>query len=241
MAILEVVKDDYQGKKNNRRNTTIEEDDTLNNLNRKGSSSFDFSKDRNPEMAFGRLKKERGICGAIVSTIINCLIFIGVTAGAVFAVLKYFNFDITFFPEKNYYSVNAFNLEMMKFLLILFILLILSCFLCSLFVNISIRFRFRESYLKPSNVYVYDTFLMVLNIILFVFIAVVFFYIVNNYNNILSKWYADNILDSGVNLGILEVFKYVIVIIVAVFISLNSLIGIKITYKKNKFIFENHL
>ena len=95
--------------------------------------------------------------------------------------------------------------------------------------------------MNTSNVYVYDTFLIVLNIFVFVMIAVGFFTVFNNYSDILTNWYAKDIIDTNANLGVIEAFKYVIVVIVAIFISLNSLIGIKITYEKNKFIFENHL
>ena len=84
-------------------------------------------------------------------------------------------------------------------------------------------------------------FICILNVLLYTLLAVVFFNVINNYNILFIEWYGKNMIDPEASLDILGVFKYVVVIVVAVFMSLNSFRGIGITHKKNKFIFENHL
>ena len=110
-----------------------------------------------------------------------------------------------------------------------------------IFINLSVKIRFRKSYLSKTNVYIYGMFICILNVLLYTLLAVVFFNIINSYNTLFVEWYGKNMIDPEASLDILGIFKYVIVVVVAVFMSLNSFRGIAIIHKKNQFIFENHL
>ncbi|MBE6145591.1 MAG: hypothetical protein IKM55_01865 [Bacilli bacterium] len=249
MAIIEILKQgevdgsDIKYKKNAAKPKikSADKEVSLNSLNKKKTSSFDFSKNDNPEMAYGKLKTERGIVGIILSTLFMVLLLGGGLIGIIFGLLKIFDMKIVLFQKKNFYSVQIFNSEFGIFLLTLLALLIIVSIVFVIIINLSVKVRFRKSYLSKTNVYVYDTFLVVLNILIFSIIGLVFFLITDGYYKEFSSWISEGLLPLGVKLDIMNLFKYVIVIISAIFMSLNSFRGIAITHKKNEFIFRNHL
>lgn len=243
MSILSVVKtssnEDIDTKVNKPKG--VNKDLSLNHLNQNTSYSFDFGKNNNPEMAFGRLKTERGITGIIFSTLFTVLIIIGLIAGLVFAFFKFTDYTFVLFEEKSYYSLQYFNSELGKLLLLLFALLFLICIICVFIINFAVKIRFRKSYLSKTNVYIYDIFIGILNALVFSLIAYCFFVVINNYHAVFTEWLGKKMIDPEVNFTILSIYKYLIVIVAAVFVALNSLRGIAITHEKNKFVFENHL
>jgi hypothetical protein len=161
--------------------------------------------------------------------------------GGGFLLLKILELKIELFHEKNFYSLQTFNSDLGALLLTITSFIFIVSIILVIFTNLSVKIRFRKSYLSKSNVYVYDTFLIVLNILIFSIIGFVFFRITDNYYSIFTGMINDGIVDPEANLGILNLFKYLIVIISSLFISLNSFRGITITHKKNEFIFRNHL
>lgn len=249
MAIIEILKQgevdgsDIKYKKNAAKPKikSIDKEVSLNSLNKKKTGSFNFSKNDNPEMAYGKLKTERGIIGIIISTLLMVFGVGGALIGIVHVLLKIFDLKIVLFQNKNFYSMNEFESELGLFLLTILVLLIIVSIVFVLIINLSVKIRFRKSYLSKTNVYVYDTFLIMLNILVFTIIGVIFFRITDGYYKDFSNWIDVGILDPETNLGIIGLFKYLIVIVSALFISLNSYRDISIVHKKNDFIFRNHL
>ena len=195
----------------------------------------------NPEMAYGKLKTERCIMGIIVSTLLMFFGIGGALIGIVYALLKVFDLKIVLFQKKEFLFDKSVWVWIRYFLLAVLALLIIVSVVFVLIINFSVKVRFRKSYLSKSNVYVYDTFLIMLNILVFTIIGFVFFLITDGYYKEFSTWIENGVLDPETNLGIIGLFKYLIVIVSALFISLNSYRGISITHKKNDFIFRNHL
>ena len=249
MAIIEVLKqgdvdgNDIKYKKNESKPKikTADKEITLNSLNKKKTSNFNFVKNDNPEMAFGALKTERGIVGAILSTLFMLVILVIVFFGGGFLLLKILELKIELFHEKNFYSLQTFNSDLGALLLTITSFILIVSIILVIFTNLSVKIRFRKSYLSKTNVYVYDTFLIVLNTLVFSIIGFIFFRITDGYYNEFKMWISNGTIDPEVNLNIMNLFKYLIVIISALFISLNSIRGISITHKKNEFIFKNHL
>lgn len=56
----------------------------------------------NPEMAYGKLKIERGIMGIIVSTLLMLFGIGGALIGIVYALLKVFDLKIVLFQKKEF-------------------------------------------------------------------------------------------------------------------------------------------
>lgn len=242
MSVVDKLKHNTEdNKQQSSKPRNIDKGMSLNHLNQNASSTFDFGKNSNPGIGFGNQKTERGITGIIFSTIFIVLLLIGIVAGAVFAFFKFTDYKFIFFEEKNYYSLQYFNSELGKLLLLLLALLLLICIVCVFIINFAVKGRFKNSYLSKTNVYIYDIFIGMLNVLIFSLIAYGFFIVINNYHAEFTKWVAEKMVDPEVKFDILNLYKYLIVIIVAIFIALNSLRGIAITYEKNKFMFENHL
>ena len=249
MAIIGIVKQveldgsDKKYKKNapKPKVKSVDKEVSLNSLNLNTKKTYDFGKDKNPEMAYGKLKTERGITRTIFSTIFNVFFFIAIVVGGVFAFFKISGLSFNLFELRDYYTLQQFNSDLGKFILILLGMLMVSSFLMLIFINLSVKIRFRKSYLSKTNVYIYGMFICILNVLLYTLLAVVFFNIINSYNTLFVEWYGKNMIDPEASLDILGIFKYVIVVVVAVFMSLNSFRGIAIIHKKNQFIFENHL
>ncbi len=249
MAIIEVLKQadvdgsDIKYKKNAAKPKikSADKEVSLNNLNKKATYAYDFGKDTNPEMAYGKLKTERSIVTAILSTVFMSLIIFGVLFGGIFGLFKLFDLELVLFHEKNYYSLDMFNSELLNFLLTFIVLLLVVSFIAVIIINLSVKVRFRKAYLSKSNVYVYDVFLGMFNVLIFTVIGYIFFVILDGYNKDFMSLIDKGIVSSEVKLDILGVFRYLIVIISAVFMSLNTIRGISIAHKKNEFIFKNHL
>ena len=160
--------------------------------------------------------------------------------GGIFSVFRIFDLRFVLFDEKKYYSFSAFNSELGRCLLTLLVLLIIISFIFVLFINISVKIKFKKAYLSKSNVYVYDLFICMFYILVFSIIGFVFFTILNNYYIDFGLWIRKGKVDPEVNLGIVNIFKYVIVIVTSLFISFNSIKGVSITNKMNNFVLKSH-
>lgn len=246
MSIIEIVKDEKEEVKveeaEKKPNTkTFEEEITLDSLNSKKRETIKFTHNNNVSNKNGENKEECSIIGSIFFTLLIVLIVSGILIGGSLILLNVLDLKIELFQKNNYYSVEMFNSALAMFLITIFIFMVIISIIFVLIINTSVKLRFRKRYLSKTNVYLYDAFLCTLNVFVFSIIGVVFFVILNNYNNDFASWIKDGIVDPGVRLDIVNVFKYVIVVISALFISLNSLRGISIVHKKNDFIFQNHL
>ncbi len=201
---------------------------------------FDFGRE-SAGMDDGRLKTEMSLARAIFATIMALAIVIGVLVGIYFVVTNVLDFHFELFAEKNYYTDEFYYSELRSCLILLSAFLIGICLLLTLFINASITGRFKKRYLKKLNIYLYDGLVVFLNILLFVIVGVIYFDIINGLYSDFSTWVKDGSLSSEVNINIINWFKYAVVVIVSLFLSLNSISGIGIVHKKNRFVFEETL
>ncbi len=213
---------------------------SLNNSN--DEYKFDFG-NNSAGMSNGKLKNEIGIVAACIRTAISSLIKLAVFVGIIYVVLKYVKLDIDLscFSGKAYLTESSYWDEFLKVGLILGLSLFIVCFMSKLFINGSIKKTLKKNYLSKLNTYIYDGFVAVYNVIIYVLVAVCYFMIINNIFDKIEKLKDAGKIIEGVNIELFNLFKYGVVVIVAIFIALNILKGISIAYKKNKFVFEEQL
>lgn len=246
MSIIEIVKDENEEVKNGEIETkqnvkTFEDEITLECLNSKKREVNKITHSKNLATMNRNNKEESSIIESILATLLMVFFIGGIIVGGSLVLLNVLDLKIELFEKNNYYSVEMFNSSLAMFLITILIFMTILSIVFVFIINTSVKLRFRKQYLSKTNVYVYDAFLCTLNVFVFSIIGVIFFVILNNYNNDFTAWIKEGIVDPGVKLDIVNAFKYVIVVIAALFISLNSLRGISIVHKKNDFIFQNHL
>ena len=108
-------------------------------------------------------------------------------------------------------------------------------------INGSIKSVFKRKYLNKVNVYIYDVFSVILNIIMYSVTSSVCFYYLNMYYDRLEKWQEIGRLVKNANIEIINWFKYAVVIVVAIFIAVNSLKSISIIHSRNEFRLEDEI
>lgn len=175
-----------------------------------------------------------GICiGATIGEIMIVLVIIYLL---ILVALNVFHFKVNIFPLLEEYSLKEYNMAIRRCFVMLSGFLIAICLVLKFVINNAIKTRFVKKYLKKLNVYLYDVFILVINTGLYIFIAWIFFKIVNDIHaDILLMNFIEN-----VNVDTINIFKYVIVVIIAIFGVLNSFAGIGINHQRNKFVLEDY-
>lgn len=216
---------------------------SLNSLNNSNDEyQFDFG-NNSAGMSDGKLKNEIGIVRACIKTTINSIIKTTIFIGIIYIILKYakLNIDLSCFSGKAYLTESSYWDEFLKVGLILGLSLFIMCFMIKFFINGSIKKTLKKNYLSKMNTYIYGGFVVIYNIIVYVLVSVGYFLIINNIFDKIEKLKDGGKIVEGVDIELFSLFKYGVVIIIAVFIALNILRGISIIYKKNKFVFEEQL
>lgn len=216
---------------------------SLNSLNNSNKEyHFDFG-NNSAGMNNGKLKNEIGIMPACIKTAISSIIKIVVFIGIIFLVLKYakLDIDLSWFSEKSYLTKDSFWDEFLRVGLIMGLSLLIICFITKLFINSSIKRVLKKNYLSRMNTYIYDGFIAVYNVIIYVILAFIYFININKTYKVLEKLRDSKLIVEGINIELFNLFKYGVVIVISVFIALNVLRGISIIYKNNKFVFEEQL
>ena len=177
------------------------------------------------------IKSEITITEAIIEisailAILILLVFIGCNIS---------NFKFTLFTKLDEYTLSTYNAAVRRSFVLLSSALVIICFVVKFVINNAIRGRFRKKYLRKINIYIYDAFITIINLTLYILIAFFFFYLVNEINIIIQN---GNFIEE-VNKETINIFKYVIVIVITIFGVLNSFSGISIIHKKNKFVLED--
>lgn len=211
--------------------------DSLNRLNNADKGyNYDFGnsgKNKNKE----RLKNERTILSACLFTFFRVFIGILVFVGLFFLVTSFLDFE--FFYQQSSYTTKEFNEELRNCIILLFSSLLIVCVILKVYINSVVRACFKKKYLSKFNIYIYDVFLVLLNVISYILLAVIYFYIINGIYGDFKSWLDLGIISKEGNIEIINWFKYVVVVMISIFMSVNSFTGFSIVYKKNKFIFED--
>ena len=182
------------------------------------------------------IKSEVKITTICVKTVIEISVILAIIIALVFVSTNIFNYKVTLFTKLDEYTLKDYNAEVRRSFALLSGALVAICFIVKIVINNAIRGRFSKKYLKKINIYIYDGFIVLINVILYILIAAFFFYLVNEINIIIQN----GKFIEEVNKDTINIFKYVIVIVITIFGVLNSFNGISIIHKKNKFVLEDY-
>ena len=242
MALVGIERIDDNKNKNNTDNNAMNRLTEMNNLNNI-NDKFSYREAGNVDssgMYKGRLKVEDSVLSMSLSTLVGLLIFYTIIAAIIFFTLYFTKYKVEFFPILDSYSIDQYNTGLLRAVLILFGLLIFACFFVKISINSSIKKKLRKNYLNKSGIYVYDVFICFLNILFYLVLVVFFFLLVNSvHNSIINLNEADKFL-GDVNVNLIELFKWVVVVITAIFLPLNCFKGIKIIHENHKFVLEDN-
>lgn len=217
--------------------------DSLSNLN--GGScgyNYDFASEHDaPGMGEGKLKNERGLLGAFFQTLVNILVSVLILCGLVYLGVRYLDTSISLFPVRDTYTAMQFNDGLKKCFLISFLVIVFMMFITMIIVNGAVKKVFRKKYLNKINIYIYDFYLVLVNIGVYVLEAFLMFQVVDDLHSDFKLWVETKKILESVNIETIMFFKYVIVVIIAIFMVLNSFSAIGIVHKKNKFVLNGEV
>ena len=238
MGIVQISKDGP--KFNPKKNEGMDKVESLDSLNISSTDyEFDFG-NNSAGMNKGKIKIERNLLNACLTTITNTMLKVSFLGIIVFIIFRFVKIDLGIFSEEMY-NLSLFNGEVIKLACIILGTLLIVSFVFKFNVNSSVKGCFRRKYLNKKNIYIYDVFIIVFNILLYVILALLYFAIVNKfYVNVVELQKAGNIVREA-NLEIINLMKYGIVIIVGLFIGLNSWKCIDIVHLNNKFVFDEEI
>ncbi len=182
------------------------------------------------------IKSEAKITEVCLKTVIEIGVILLVIIALLLIGSNVSNFQFALFTKLEEYTLKDYNNEIRRSFALLSGSLIVICFIVKFIINNAIRGRFRKRYLKKINIYIYDAFIVIVNIVLYILIAFFFFYLVDQINIIIEN---GNFIEE-VNKDVINIFKYVIVVVITIFGVLNSFNGISIIHKKNKFVLEDY-
>lgn len=216
-------------------------EDSLNVLNNSDNEyNYTFEKS-NAGMNGGKLKIERGLIDCVIISYLGVFIKLSLLFIFTYAIIYFLDIPFELVIEKEYFTVNEFNKMLIRAGGILLGMLFLICFVVKIAINGSIKKRFRTKYLNKVNIYIYDVFVVILNVILYAFLAFCYFKVIEHINSDFVDFEKAGRLAKDISLNIFGIFKYVIVVIVSIFIALNSMRGIAIVHKRNEFVFNDDL
>lgn len=217
-------------------------DDNLGALNI-GNSSYDFtpSKSKDSGMSFGHVKREYSLFGICISTICLTFLVFLICVGVVWLITKFTNVNLEIFPIRDSYTAAEFNTSLKRSFMIFSGLLIGVCVLVLFSLNMTVNSRFINHYLSKYNIFAYDIYVLAINIFTYLGVIFIFFTEITKLHNKFIVWVNDGVIKEAVNTETINIFKYVVVILVVVFMVANSFSLVSLIHKKNKFVFEEEM
>lgn len=182
------------------------------------------------------IKSEASIIEVCLKSVVEISVILAILIALLFIGTNIFNFQFVLFTKLDEYTLSSYNSEVRRSFVFLSVALLVVCFIVKIVINNAIRGRFSKKYLRKINIYIYDGFITIINIILYILIGVFFFYLVDEINIIIQNGY----FVEEVNKGVIDIFKYVVVVVITIFGVLNSFTGMSIIHKKNKFVLEDY-
>lgn len=251
MGIIQIEKESKgtvvpasSGKKEN----VISGNDSLSLLNNSSDGyAYDFGAERenlSSGMTEKGIKKEVGIVSICIYTFLRSVLLslfhLFLFGGIVYALLSFTGWIE---PVKDFLLlvIHKIGKEVITYLLS-FLFLFLVCLVVKGNINGSIRKKFRTYYLSKVNIYIYDVFVVVFNLIFYVGVSFFFFWYVNHYQEVFRWLYQIHFMNTyQIEISHFSYFKYIIAILVSLFMSLNSIKDIGINHKQNQFVFEEEI
>ena len=219
-------------------------DDNLGALNNT-NSSYEFTplkaKNKDSGMSFGHVKKEYGLLGICISTLIIILLAFVFFVMVYLIATKGFKLNIKVFPVRDSYTAAEYKASLKKCFLILSGLLVGLCILIRLVVSLTVRTRFIRHYLAKFNIYAYDIYVLAINFFLYLGVIYIFFSEVNKLHNSFVRWVSEGIIKESVKVDTINIFKYIVIVVTVVFMVINSFTLVGIIHKKNRFVFEEEM
>lgn len=249
MGIIKIEKDlkaNVTGSTTNVKKNVYDINDSLDSLNNLSAyEGNDINQDTNVGTKdTARIKNEINIVRACVRTSVksffSSIIDILILGGIIFSLL-YFTGWIN--KVKSFFiNIISRTGETFIFYLIGCLILLLCCLIVRGNIRGSIKGIFKYKYLNKMNIYIYDGFIVIWNIIFYIFIAVLFFLLVNNYQDIFKLLVKVNFMNTA-NISIegYSYIKYIIVVVISLFLSLNSLRCVSLVHRLNKFVLEDEV
>lgn len=181
------------------------------------------------------IKSEGNLASICLSTVIEIVVVLAIILALIFVGLNISGFKFDLFTRLDEYTLADYNGAIRRSYIMLSVALVVVCFIFKVIINNAVRGRFRKKYLKKLYIYIYDGILVLINICLYLLIAFFFFYLVNEiYDVIQISTFIEEVNKETINL-----FKYIVVIVITIFGVLNSFTGISIVHNKNKFVLED--
>ncbi len=203
---------------------------------------YDFKKDHHNEgMNDGKLKTEQGIISTCLVTLIKTVFIFMIIFLLFYIGFSLVNNNIEIFPSKSSYTTDEFNTYLKRAFILLFSLLVFLCTIVMIIINNIINSQFKYNYLTKINMYMYNVFITIINASIYLISSYFMFTIVDNLHKKFSLWKTAGTIVGEVNIDIINLFKYVIVSVVAIFIVVNSFSICNIVHTNNKFILEEEL
>ena len=190
-----------------------------------------------------KLKTESTIIGIAFKTIlISYLIFIlvsGLVLIAYFVLRKFDVLNVELFRLRDYYTVREFNNNNMRTMGILAIYTTFFSLLALVAIRTSISMGLKKKYLNKVNIYIYDVFIVLMNVLFFILIILAFFNLIDNLHEQFALLVELKKIDGPVNIEAIVHFKMFVVIIASMVLTISSYFGVELIHKKNKFIFDD--
>lgn len=242
MGFVQISKDEktkIEGKKEVVKYSGNKDDNLLNMLNN-ADSGYNYKFEKNISSAKEKeLLKEVNLVKAIFSTLINVIFKIVISLGFCFCVYYLSGISINLIPSKTFYTTKEFYQQLSFSFIIFGLSLLLISFILSYFINSSIKGVFKRNYLNKINIFLYYLFIILLNLFIYILLAFVYFKFIDSLYYDFKLLLNSGVLAKGCNIDSILWFKYFIVVIVSIFLSINSYFEILNVYKYNKFVFED--
>ena len=116
-----------------------------------------------------------------------------------------------------------------------------TCLLTLILLNLVIKSRFISRYLNKINVYIYSAFAALINCGMYFTILLLYFLEVNKVTKRVRSLYENGIIVEKANPNLIEPFKYIVVVLIVIFMISNCFRIMSIVKKKNQFIFEEEV
>lgn len=192
-------------------------------------------------MEDGILKNEASIFNTCFFTILDgylsYIITLVIVLVMVYLLVKGLGYNFEIFPARDLYTADLFNSDVKRAMAILAIFTFVAGIIGIITMTISVRRRLKYYYLEKVNVFIYDAFLIFINIFLYVIVCALIFYEIDNLYLNFELLKSNGQLLEAVNIEAIVHFKMFIVIIDSVLLTLASYFCIDINHKKNKFVF----
>ncbi len=222
-------------------NYVANDDHYLNNI--KYANNDVIIKEEDTSQYKGKLKTESTIFGICFKSILLSYLFLVILAGVIiigyYVLQRYGLIHFELFPYQETYTVKEFNQYNMKMMGVLALVTVI----VSLFVLIAVRWSvqsgLRKKYLSKTNIYIYDVFMIILNILFFVLIIMAMFQMLDNYHEQFELLVQLGKIDGPVNTETIVHFKMFVVIISSMVLAISAYFDVDLIHRKNKFVFDD--